>query len=153
MAIDYAVLKNELLTDPLGLGYAGKSDSQCADLINKVQAGPTPPAILIRADLTPAQLLDAIDTRDFVATPAIPQSDLTWFASVTQMPIVKLANDDGSNSRTAVNLTRMIQNPGTQGTFARLNALAKRNGSRAEQLFGPTTFVTPSDIATAKALP
>jgi hypothetical protein len=31
---DYAVLKAELLTDPLALGYAAMTDQQCADALN-----------------------------------------------------------------------------------------------------------------------
>jgi hypothetical protein len=43
----------------------------------------------------------------------------------------------------------MLQNPGPQGSRARVDAIANRPGSRAEQLFLPGVRVTALDVARA----
>jgi hypothetical protein len=63
---------------------------------------------------------------------------------------VRLFNDDGSNGPVALNLIAMFT--AGSGTLTRLTALAQRQGSRAEQLFGVGVRVSASDIGAALSL-
>lgn len=147
MAIDYAALKTELQTDPTGLGYAGplgRGETQVvANLLNQPRQSIT----IRRSNIAPQEVLEVIDNRDFVTGPNA--AHVAWFESVTQLPSLRLLNDDGTDTRVLGNLRRILENPGTQGSRARLLDVANRAGSRAEQLFGTDTFIQSSDITIA----
>lgn len=146
MAFTLQQLKNELTNDPTARGYAGQPDNVCTGLINAQQAGIT----INRADITPAELLEAIDIRDFNATNATVAA-CAWFESVTQYPRIRLRNDDNTNTRVRSNLNRMLDD--VQGSQTRFTALQTRQGSRAEQLWGRDTVITDADIGAARNLP
>jgi len=144
MAINYPQLKTEITTDPQALGYAGKSDSECADILNLIRA-----TIIIRRDnIMPFEVLEAVDNRDFDTL--ITAAQIGLLQALAGQRALRIINDDGTDTRTLGNLRRMFQNPGPQGTRARLVDMANRDGSRAEQLFGTNTFITPSDVAQAR---
>jgi hypothetical protein len=65
--------------------------------------------------------------------------------------MIRLLNDDGSNTPVIANLQGIF--PAGSPTRNRLIALAVRNGSRAEQLFGTNVVVSSGDVAAALALP
>lgn len=138
------ILKTEITTDPLALGYAGKSDAEIADLLNLLRATIT----IRRANIAPNEVLEAIDSRDFETAPNAIH--VAWFESITQLRTIRLENDDGSATRALGNLRRLLQAADTQGSRARLAALAKRIGSRAEQLLGGGVTVTHIDVADAR---
>jgi hypothetical protein len=142
--VDYVALKNEITTDPTARGYAGKEDNAIAALLNEVQAN-----IVIRRDnITPDEILQAIDIRDFNATNAT-QPACSWLESLTQLRQIRLLNDDGSNTKARANLNRMLDD--TNGSQTRFTALQNRSGSRAEQLFGRYTIITDADVSRARA--
>lgn len=145
--MDYQALKNELVNDPTARGYTGKPDNQCTALLNELQGGIT----IRRTDIAPNEVLEAIDTRDFQGT--LTTAECSWFESVTQLRSLRLSLDDGSDTLVLGNLKRLLANPGTQGSRARIIALANRQGSRAEQLFGRGTVVTDADVGAARNLP
>jgi hypothetical protein len=155
MAISYPALKTEIETDPNSYGYAAHvtsgSTQAIADLLNLARTGSNGgPAITVRrTNIAASEVLEAIDNRDFEAS--LNAAHVAWFESVTQLPMLRLVNDDGSDTRILGNLKRFVQNPGPQGSRARLIAIADRAGSRAEQLFGSGTTVQSSDIAQALA--
>src|ERR1043166_27585 len=106
MAFTLAALKSELLTDPSGLGYAAsvtsRDDSITATLINLARA-----AIQIkRADVSSAELVNAIDVADYASLPISPSSSqlsterrfLSWLECVSGLTEgrIRLLNDDGS---------------------------------------------------------
>lgn len=148
MAIDYAALKTEILTDPNNYGYAGplasRTDWQVAALLNEIRAGITVP----RADVTPLEVIEAINVSDFVTSPA---STLyaSWLSALLQYPSLRILKADGSDTRVMSNVMKLLTNGSASET--RLRALASRTGSRAEQLFGVGTVVAVSDIGTALA--
>lgn len=142
MTIDYIALKTEILTDPTARGYSGKEDNAVAVLLNEIQAGIT----IKRDNISPNEVLEAIDNRDFIASPNI--AHCSWFESVTQLRSLRLVNDDNSNTKVLGNLNRLITD--TQGSQTRVLALANRNGSRAEQLYGRNTVVSDVDVAVAR---
>lgn len=160
--IDIAKLKTELTTDPRGYGYAGPismgSDQSAADIINTIRDGTNPPTsptavggvasgliTVRRANIQATELLEAVDTRDFVTNATTIQA--SWFESITQALTIRLLNDDGSNTRVLTNLIRLLNN--TNGTQTRLQAVATRPGSRSEELFGTDQQVSTDQIAKA----
>lgn len=157
MPFSLAALKNEIETDPLTYGYAAfysaGNDTEVAAMLNKPRDGTDGEAAIAvrRSDIGGAEMLEAIDTRDFV-TSTIPPSNLSWFESVTQQRTVRLLNDDGSNTRILRNVLDLIQSPSTFGTRSRLNSIATRVGSRAEQLFGTNYVVTPEQVGNCRGI-
>jgi hypothetical protein len=155
MAINYATLKTELQTDPRGYGYAEHlttgNDAALAGMLNTVRDGTNGTAITIRRPTVGRfEILDAIDVRDFPATPGqVNNATLaaSWFESITQADTVRLANPDGSKTQTRKNIDRLVGD--TNGSQTRLDAVAIKNGSRAEELFGALVTVSSDDIAKA----
>lgn len=155
MAINLAALKTELTTDPNAYGYApliaaGNAEGLAA-LLNLRRAAIT----IRRTDVRPREVLEAIDLRDLTATPAQVNNQAlaaSWFESVTQGDAtIRLSNDDGTDSLLKDNLDRLIGN--TNASQTRLNAVARRDGSRAEQLWGRDAEVSYLDVGAALGLP
>lgn len=145
MAISYTTLKTELTTDPSSFGYAALitsgSDQRLADLLNQIR-----PAITVRrSDITPQEVLEAVALSDFAANLSVGQG--SWFESTTQALLIRLLNDDGTDTRMLTNLVSLFTS--NSGTRTRLRAIANRPGSRAEQLFGTNTTISADDIAVA----
>lgn len=156
MALTFAALKTEIQNDPNGYGYAQHvatgADSLIAEMLNLVRTGSNGGAEILvgRPDITPSELLEAIDPRDFNPTPNnFANMTLTgsWLESVLQFPSIPLLRADGTNNLIRGTLNRLLADG--FGSQARLNALSKRQGSRAEQLFGFGTSITPDHIARA----
>ena len=163
MAINHAALKTELQTDPVGYGYAphiaSGNDLALADMLNLVRTGSNGgPAITVRRSNIPVnEVIEAIDLRDFAATPQGVDNAAnagSLFSSMLQQSqgTLRLINDDGTDTRNLGNLKRLLKQSGDAGFQSsrdRVVAIANRQGSRAEQLFGPGAAVTHADIATA----
>ena len=153
--IDYLALKTELLTDPSGLGYAASvssgDDVTTAAVLNVARGAIT----IRRADINVQEFWNAIDVADFTALPGAPtvaqlsseRRFLAWLSGLAALQTVRLLNDDGTDTPVVTNLKAMF--PAGSATRTRLLALAIRNGSRAEQLFGVDTIVGSQDIARA----
>jgi hypothetical protein len=145
MPLSLPALRSELQSDPRAYGYAplidAGADGSLADLLNLVR----PEISVRRADIAGAELLEAVDIRDFVASPTA--GALAWFESATQQPAIRLVDDAGANTRVLANLRRLLQD--TNGSQTRLGQIANRAGSRAEELFGAGVVVAPLDIARA----
>jgi hypothetical protein len=146
----------------LGLGYAtgwaNGADNVLVPLLNfprdGVAAAPNgvvgPAVVVQRTDVHPSELLDLIDARDFNAT--VSAGEAAYLQSVLlSNGALRLEDDAGADTRLLGNLRRMFQNPGPQGTRPRLNAVARRPGSRAEALWGRGATVTEADISAARA--
>jgi hypothetical protein len=160
-ATQLAALKSEIQNDPQTLGYAAflvsGQDNAIADVLNAPRDGVTPfngvlgtAVVVQRADISSAEVLEAVDVRDFPATVnGVANLGLatSWFESVTQQRMIRLTNDDGNDTLVLANLKRLLGN--TQGSQVRLVAASKRAGSRAEKLFGTGTFISQADIAAA----
>jgi hypothetical protein len=160
MPMTYPALKSELLNDPQTYGYAAMIAAQnwngVAAALNLLRDGTNGgPAITVRkTDISPKEVLEVIDTRDFVAgTPTIASNlAMAWFESVTQGDSMRLINDDGTDTRILGNIHDRLLVAGGQNSRSRLRALANRNGSRAEELWGRDTRVTDGDVETALRL-
>lgn len=159
------IMKTELTTDPRAYGYAAhlppnpSNWNGARDLLNLVRTGTNggPVIVIRRIDTTPLEVLEAIDIRDFPASPAqvtnIPLAQ-SWLESITQFLLIRLFNDDDTPTRVKQNIDRLINN--VNGSQTRLNAVpgpGKRHGSRAEELFGRGTVVSDADVEAAWRLP
>lgn len=155
MSMTAAALRTELQTDPAALGYAALvasgNDAGLASLLNAPRAG----IAVRRADISTQELAEAILVTDFTALPANPTAAqlsserryLAWLTGLLAGSAVRLLNDDGTDTPVVANL-KAIFAAGT-GTHTRLVALASRQGSRAEQLWGRGATVGASDVAAA----
>jgi hypothetical protein len=157
VAVNLAQLKTEIQTDPQTYGYAAwvaaHEPENVAAAINKARDGTDgETAITIRrADISAAEILETIDSRDFEAAPNI--AHVAWFESATQLTRIRLVYSDGTATRALGNFKRILQHADTNGSEARLDLLANKVGSRAEQLFGVDTVVSINDVTAALALP
>lgn len=141
MAIDYVALASEINTDPAALGYAAPkqagNDIAVAVLLNAVGAG-----VSFQVNREP------ISSALFIAN-----MDPTEFAALTQAQLLRLliilsgdsVDINGANTQTS--LLGIFPNPGATKTA--IAALLKRQGSRAEVLFGRGTVITGYDVAHA----
>lgn len=144
MAYTLAQLKTELTTDPTGIGYAALQASglgAVAEALNLRKAG----IAIARSDITPAEILEAIRVQDLNMTTNVVAG--SWFESVMQAPTMRLVNTNGTDTRVLNNIMFLLVNQ--SGSETRLRALATRQGSRAEQLWGEGTLVPVLDIQTA----
>jgi hypothetical protein len=152
---DYQKLAAEINTDPIRYGYApfvaNGNDGAIVDTLKKVRDGKDGfPAITInRPDCTPAEILEAIDIRDFKTPGGNVNATLaaSWFESVTQSQRIRLANADGTKTVMRNNIDLLVSN--TNFSQTRLDAVAVRAGNRIEELFGVNTNVTGSDVSWA----
>ncbi len=151
-------LRTEITTDPAGLGYgpllAAGQDWALADVLNFVRDGTTPcptngvvgAAITVcRNDVSSSDLVSAIDVKDFKTS--LNLMTMAWLIGIFSVGRVQLLNADGTDAPVMANLRELLNN--TNGSITRLIGVARRFGSRAEQLFGLGTRVTIDDIAAA----
>ena len=149
------MIGNEIKNDPRGYGYGypNRSDAQFTADINRVRDGsagtvpsnPTAEAgaatgiILVkRKDIRPSEILEQVAQADFVAAPnALLVAN---YESCTQSPDpLRLVADDGSDTRILQNLKQCF-GAGT-ATRTRLNDMAARRGSRAQELLKDLSVV------------
>lgn len=163
--MDRTALKTELITDPAALGYApyvtAKNAAALCALLNFARDGVTAcpvngvggAAITIRrADISFVDFWNAISVADMTALPTNPTATqlsnerryLAWLSGLAGLSALRLQNDDGSDTEIVANI-KAIFSAGS-GTLTRLNALATRSGSRAQQLFGVNAVVIYDDI-------
>lgn len=136
-----AQLKSELATDPQALGYAAAfaagDHGTPASLINLVRAGA---AYQVDRELIPAHMLFAsVDATEFAALTTLQLTQLSAILASGQIDLSK------ANIRTMLSAIFPSGGP----TRTALIALAKRQGSRAEVLFGPGTTLSNQHISQA----
>ncbi len=138
MAFTLPQLATEINTDPTALGLvalkAAGSDQAIADALNLSRAGIT----VDRNDIQAKELQAAVVVAEYVAL-AQPQRDL-WQALLTIAPL----NAGDANTKAAV---AAVFSAGATRTA--LVALATRQGSRAEQLWGTGGRVQALDVSRA----
>lgn len=137
MPINYPALLTEITTDPRTLGYAGKSDSQIADLLN-----------------TPGASAETIfkaytDTADVVA--GIVRTEWNSLAAQEKQFLDLLCGSPKLKTGDA-NLRTSMAGIFANGTTSRANliAAASKPAARAEVLFGEGTTVSHLDVARAR---
>lgn len=134
--MDYLALKSELAADPAALGYDGKTDAECAALLND----PTK-RTRNRQYVNSAEVFEALDPTEYAALSAGNKAAVNLVLGLGERIAV-----NGANTR-AVLLAAF-----GAGTTTRVNltALAKEAISRAAELgFGS---VEPRHVTKARAL-
>lgn len=135
--VDLLALKAELTTDPETLGYTG-DDVNDAEILNTVRVGNNG---VTRTLIPTREIVEAIDyAADWAGLSAALRDALLLVTSALEI--------DASNPRIRAVFTTAF-GPAT-ATRANLVALQTRDGTRAEELFGPDVFVTTSDVADAR---
>lgn len=135
-------LRNELTSDPAGMGYAGKTALQKVALLNADKDGVTFPKLV---DV--ATVLKVIGMAQFRAAALSDPSRTGWLETLANIRSLK----DGlipSDAGVAELLAGAVQaGVLTSPEKAALDALGARAGSRAEELWGVGTVVTLNDVA------
>jgi len=136
MPIDYEALRNEIETDPLGLGYAGKSDIEIAALLNEVR---DTIEIEVTIPYSADEIVEAIDPDELAALSVDDKETLQTLLVTGQINLSK------------PNIRAILESifPAGTVTYDNLQKLYKRKGSRAEQLFGCGVRVHHLDVARA----
>jgi hypothetical protein len=148
------LLKNEIVTDPVALGYktapgVWKEDGDIASIINLVRNAIGAFTFKVsRPDISPSEILEAIALADFKSTNNSMQ--IAWFQSVMSQNSIRLQNDDLTDTTVLANLKLLISSPSNSAT--RLGNILNRQGSRAEVLFGYNWQVQPNDVAAARSI-
>ena len=141
MAIDYAALATEINTDPLALGYAAPkaagNDAAVATLLNTI--GATAAYQVNREPISTAVFLSHVDSAGFLAL--LP----TQLAQLQCLMVVQTI--DINDASTQAILVGIFGNP--SATRTNIIAILKRQGSRAEVLFGRGVTVSSDDVARA----
>jgi len=142
--VDLSELKTEVLTDPLALGYAGKTNYQIAQLMNTVGlSGEVVGVAYVTADIVQSQV---VATEYLTLTASERALWAAVLAAGSNNPGIPVANTNIRGQITA------IWGAGTT-TRTNLGALQTRSGSRAEALWGDGASVTDHDIEKSLLLP
>ena len=136
-----AALKAELTTDPSALGYTAAfvtgDHGTPQRLLCQVRAGA---AFLVDRELVPTYLLfSAVDATDFATLTALQIAQLSAILSAGQVDLTK------ANIRTMLGAIFPLGG----ATRTALTALAKRQGSRAEVLFGTGACPSTREVSAA----
>lgn len=130
-------LRDEITNDPTGRGYAGKGDAEIADLLNEPLG-----AIRINRQSVPVSDIVKVLANNPADVQALTVQQLLYLQ-------ILLAGDDVDPSDAGIVAAFRSLFDGTQ-TWTDLVAYAKRDGSRAEQLWGAGSSVHHLDIAEAR---
>lgn len=146
-----AALASEIQTDPTAQGYAALvSAGNRLGIANKLNAINAVNQVK-RVDIRASEILEAIDVADVITSANAVA--VSWFESATQQATLRLTADDGQDTRILKNIKSLFLANGAAGanpqTRARLNAIALRDGSRAELLWGAGIKITDQHIADA----
>lgn len=133
--MQYDVLRNELLADPIGLGYSGMTDLLAAAKLNALDTGRTQ----ARTAVPVAEMFNAIVNADWPAVASLAESKLR---ALLQMQTV-----DASNANIKVIIGAVFG----AGTVTRTNLLAigSQTVSRAVEL--GLGVITTLDVTRARA--
>lgn len=137
MAVDYQALEDEILNDPLVLGYAGKSDYEISQMMNDPGlSGET----LFRSYTPAEEIVAAIIRADY---DALDDPGRSYLGQVV-LKSAKVKTGDATLRGQLADLFGV-------GTTTRTNltAVASRPASRSEILFGENSSVNDQDVATA----
>lgn len=153
-AFTHLLLKNELQNDPSSLGltalFNAGNDAACARVLNFIRDGvaspPDTPTVhgaainLFRDDVTRDELVDGIVNADFKVITQL---------QVNQMEVLFAGSP--KIDATKANLRTNFASIFTGTTLANWTAIASRNASRAEQLWGLHFQVSPADVGIARS--
>lgn len=147
MPFTTAQLATELTTDPANLGYAALiaagNDRDLAAALNLVRSGTSADNksyTVWRNDVSPKEVVNCIAPADFTNATQI---------QITKLNLLFTGNSvDATLSNVRANMANIFSGASAATTNA-LAAVSRRNGSRAESLWGTGTSVSADDVAKA----
>ena len=139
--VQLAALATELTDDPKGLGYAGKGDQECADMLNT--AGLSSESLPNKA-VEVWKVRDAINIAEF---DALSINKAQFFLSIVQNPQDTLDITDTALIGQILSIFTLAASP---LSMAALLLLATRPCSRAEALGGDGMTVSYMDVGRAR---
>lgn len=139
-----AILKTEVDTDPMSLGYTA-DDPFCAGLLNEVRSGAA--YQMPNESVSVVEVMDAVDGDELSA---VEEKGLQFF--LTRMQIAGGVVDISSGSSIIGQVASLFTVAVAPNSRTALNALTDREGSRAEILFGAGVVVTHLDVGTARLI-
>lgn len=131
------ILKRELIDDPMGFGYAGKTDMVCADMLNAPSRRP-----IDRDFIEAREILEATDPAEWKSLDPIERDRFAMILSACPIDL------RGPNT-TAALAAMFLPNSKTRAALRTLNT---RMGSRAEELFQPGAIVHYWDVGRARSV-
>jgi hypothetical protein len=136
MAINYTTLRAEIETAPYAADRQSGADSLIADKLNAVSSTDR----INTGSLTTDQLKACVTLTDYTGLQA---SNRQWLDFISVAQFIDL-----NNTVIAGGLNTLF----AAGSASRANILAaqKRDGSRAETLFGAGTYITIDDVVRAR---
>lgn len=144
MALNYdqqIVLKAELNTDPMSLGYAGKDTNACAELLNTAGlSAETIPNTTVLVD----DIMLAIDP-DEVSNIHVNKMQFVW-----EFMRGKGSLDISQGSGTRAFMRSVFTVADAPNTRIALEALKDRDATRGEILFGIGITITHTDVGRAR---
>lgn len=142
MSVDAVALRTELQSDPSALGYAAAvasgNDQSLADALNLPRSGAA--FSQFRNAIPAADVVGAVAPADFTALNQLLTTKLQFLFTGGFL--------DATNSNTRAIFLALFAGA-TAPTVTALTALASRQGSRAEKLFGAGVAVTTTDVSRA----
>lgn len=139
---DYLLLKDELITDPKSLGYAAMSNIEAASKLNEIGASGEK---IGRETVDGQEANKCVVIGEYTALSAAQRD--AWTAIISAGAGQIDVDDDRVKTQIAA-----IWVAGTD-TRVNLLALADRDASRAEILFGRGAFIHEWDVGRARVLP
>lgn len=143
MAITSTSLASEIQADPAALGYAALvaagDDASIVAALNLRRAGAS--FQVFRNDISQADIVGCIASADFKAATALQIAKLQFL-----FPPGVLLDASSANTRQII---LDLFTGASAGTISALTAVASRQGSRAEVLFGVGAVVAISDVSFA----
>jgi hypothetical protein len=137
-----AILKTELDTDPVALGYT-TDDPDCADLLNEVRSGASYQIPNVSASVS--DVLDAIDGSELSAL------DINGFQFfLFRMTLANGSVDISAGSPIIGQVADIFTVADAPNSRTALNALVTRDASRAEILFDFGVVITHLDVGKAR---
>lgn len=133
--MDYVALKNEILTDPKTIGYAGKSDSEIANLLNDIPASNT---LIYRGVIDAYEVVNNTVPSEFTA--------LTTTEQNRYIAITGTGKVDTSNANVRAAFAQMFSSG--SATRTALLSMSQRSAYRWEEL-GLSNAPTHMDVAIA----
>lgn len=150
--MDYVALKNEITTDPLVLGYAGKSDMAIAGILNTSNAAYTANNPLV--PLTTLSIWAAKNSvRGLIEQNALNNASAVQSICLAVKDLLQgVAGTWDSSNPDNKTMVQALVTAGVMTVAQQTSVLALGNkspASRAEVLFGPGTVVDAYDVRTA----
>ena len=151
--MDYKVLKMEIAGDPKGLGYAGKTDAQIADLLNAAREEAVPRGLVAPTVLL-GDLFDVVvglrQLPDDTAVPNGVPSGMTVPVLKQLLSDIKYVDPINMQATTPQQFLAVLAAYGLMGSAdtatARIGDVSTIAVSRAEKLLGRGAAVTAEDV-------